>query len=250
MSGDDTQKARGMGIDKWLRAILKRAGSATAKRRVWDEEYSGGCWARAVGTEAIDAIIERYSRGGSILDLGCGVGMTAFGMSYVYKDYVGVDISQVAIGRAIESTREFPERSSSVSFAAADIETFVPARHFDVILFKEVLYYFPKDRLMPLLTRYASFLRPGGVFIARFHDRRKHGRIIDLIRSELELVEEYCPPENSFSILAFRPRLAQGPGETEQPLAFADYLVRRGRERTRLLQRVKTLWQRHIRREE
>jgi SAM-dependent methyltransferase len=200
-----TQNAKRRGINKWLSAILKRSWSATAKRRVWDEEYGSGRWTHSTERELIYTFLERYSRGGSILDLGCGAGATAFGMSYVYKEYVGVDISPIAVGRAIDGTREFPERSSSVSFAAADITTFVPAKNFDVILFKEVLYYFPKAQLVPLLTRYASFLNTGGVFIARFHDRRKHRRIIDLIRREFEMVEDYCPPEHNLAILAFRP---------------------------------------------
>ena len=107
-------------IRKILSAIVKRWGSSLAKQRVWDSEYKAGQWTYSRGgpnneaREPIYEFIEKYGANGSILDLGCGSGMTALEMKNNFVEYIGVDVSEVAIEKARLALSKEADRKSVV----------------------------------------------------------------------------------------------------------------------------------------
>ena len=51
--------------------------------------------------------LEKYANSGNILDLGCGPGNTANELKeQVYQSYIGVDISDAALAKAVKRTEE------------------------------------------------------------------------------------------------------------------------------------------------
>lgn len=193
-----------------VKAFLKRWGTANWKQRVWDKEYRDGAWARqaACGQGPRDSaleIIESYARGGDILELGCGGGETALDIADIYNRYVGVDISRTAVRQGELTRSRHPSRADKITLLLGDIAEFVPAESFNVILFRESIYYLPHHRIVPTLHRLAPFLAGDGVFIVRLHDRLKHRRISEMIEQHFRVVERSMPETAATLTLVFRP---------------------------------------------
>ena len=97
-------------IKKAIKArLIKRWGSASAKKILWDQEFASGQWdyLERTNSDPIYAYLEKYSEGGSILDLGCGGGNTSNELNYAkYENYTGIDVSEVAIRKAEARSRE------------------------------------------------------------------------------------------------------------------------------------------------
>jgi SAM-dependent methyltransferase len=204
-------------IQKVFHALMKRWGNSSLKRFVWNSEYRIGKWnyLRAKPTRPIAdrdivlPILEIYSKDGDILDLGCGNGTTGFEIACTsYRQYVGVDISAVAVGEAIVSAQRDPTRAGKNRYAADDISTFIPDQRFSVVLFRECIYYFSRSTIIRILSRYSSFLTSNGVFIVRLHDREKYKGIVALIERNYEVIERRSPAQNRAIVMVFSPRRA------------------------------------------
>jgi SAM-dependent methyltransferase len=191
-----------------LRSFVQAYGTPTAKRRLWNAEFGRGRW-RCLDATAGDRVygyLERYSNQGHILDLGCGSGSTANELEFsAYASYVGVDIADVAIERA-RIRSEQNGRQAKNRFQQSDIESYVPAGIFDVILFRDSLYYLPRNSIVPTLDRYARYLSRTGVFIVRLADgREKYAPIVDAIERHFVVVERGRFVDPDALILVFRP---------------------------------------------
>lgn len=190
-------------------SITKRWGSQTAKQRVWDSEYRNGKWdvseAQLAVADPIYKFLDRYSLDARILDLGCGGGVTALEMNSQYREYVGVDVSDVAVASAIHAAALDSKRTDKTSFCVGDISNFVPPGKFDVILFRESIYYLPLHQIKKALNHYRSFLRKGGVFIIRLCNRHKYTAIIDLLERDLQIHEKFAPEDSKTAILVCSP---------------------------------------------
>ncbi len=199
-------------IQRIANALIKRWGTATAKQRVWDSEYKTGRWTyqrggqNNEGREPVYGFLEKYGAGGSILDLGCGSGMTALEMRNNFREYVGVDISEIAVGKArVELCKEI-DRAHKTRFFASDISSFQPDRKFSVILFRESIYYVPQHQIGQMINRYCSHLCPGGVFIVRVCDKDTYKGIIRLLETNLQVTDTYFAQDSKMVILACSPR--------------------------------------------
>ncbi|HSL03446.1 MAG TPA: class I SAM-dependent methyltransferase [Nitrospiraceae bacterium] len=196
-----TQKARNI-----LRAVVQRHSTAGMKKRLWDSEFSGGRWDCLDNTpgDCIYTFLEKYARKGSILDLGCGSGNTASELSdAAYADYVGVDISDVAIQKAISKTRE-AQRENKHRFVQSEFFSFVPDKYYDIVLFRDSIYYVPLGRVTAMLKRYANYLSRDGVFVVRLWGSEKNQSIIDLITANFTVLETYSQDNPKTMILVFR----------------------------------------------
>jgi SAM-dependent methyltransferase len=190
-----------------MRDLLQTHGTSFTKQRLWDTEFAKGRW-DPLDTTADDCVysrIERSANGGSILDLGCGSGSTANELDgNSYGEYIGVDISEVAIARAQRRT-EANGRAHKCKFLRGDVTAYVPMKQFDVILFRDSIYYIKRPQIIATLMRHSQWLREGGVFVVRIWDGRgKLKEFADIISRNFDIVEEYQHQESGAVVLVFR----------------------------------------------
>ncbi|MFY1632113.1 class I SAM-dependent methyltransferase [Solwaraspora sp. WMMB335] len=133
---------------------------------VWDLQYALGLWryldrGSDLGPLTLAQRCTPYPR---ILDLGCGTTVNLALPPGEYRHYHGVDISRAAIRRARALRRP------DTTFEVADLGTYHSARRYDVVLLREVLYYFPPDEAVALLHRAAGLLDTGGRLLVWLYD--------------------------------------------------------------------------------
>ena len=190
-----------------LRGLLQAYGPAGLKKRVWDAEFSHGRWNCLDQTfdDCVYPVVERYAARGAILDLGCGSGNTGNELAAAsYQHYTGVDISEAALEKARTRTSA-NGRLRTNEYVQSDIFSYMPVRQFDVILFRDSIYYVPHRRITGMLTRYAAYLRPGGVFIVRMaNGAGKYQPIVNAIENGFEVVEKRTFSHPDAIVLVFR----------------------------------------------
>lgn len=206
-----------------LRGLLQMYGSESAKRRLWNAEFAGGRWdfTERTPNDCIYPYVEKYANGGRILDLGCGSGNTSNEIpASVYADYTGVDISDVAIEKAAKKSEE-NGRSAKNRYVQSDIASYEPSGQFDLILFRDSIYYLPPARIKAALERYSRQLNNGGVVVVKLCDwSGRYKPILELIERNFEVVEKYLSDTRAadrtmVGVIVFRQRpLAR---ETERP---------------------------------
>lgn len=196
-------------------AALKSYGPSNIKKILWDKEFSGGKWNFIDNTEGdcVYAHLEKFARGGNILDLGCGPGNTANEVAEsAYRSYVGVDISEAALDKGTRRSEQTGRRDKN-RFVCGDFINYVPAEKFDVILFRESMYHVPLGKVKATLDRYSRYVKDGGVFIVRLRtpdgtrSKEKHRpkAMVGIIESEFEVVEKGLYEEAESTVIVFRP---------------------------------------------
>jgi 2-polyprenyl-3-methyl-5-hydroxy-6-metoxy-1,4-benzoquinol methylase len=143
----------------------------------WERQYESGVWSYLgeIGELSHYSVIVGYAAylrpGARVLDVGCGHGVLhERWLAKGYRRYVGIDISEVAVGRLRE--REIAD----AEFVAADAETFEPGETFDVVVFNESITYF-KDPVAGF-ARYVQALAPGGIVIVSCHQQSERAQAI------------------------------------------------------------------------
>lgn len=191
---------------KWRRAVQLYAPSS-AKRSQWNREFSTGRWNCLTATpgDPVYAFLEKYAAGQSILDLGCGSGNTASELApHCYRNYIGVDISDEAVAMAAKRAEE-NGRADKNRFFQSDIQSYVPAGKFRIILFRDSIYYVPGSKLKGTLQRYAQYLEPGGVFVVRMYDAgAKLTSALRVIERDFEVVEKQTFDRPWAMVIVFR----------------------------------------------
>jgi SAM-dependent methyltransferase len=200
-----------------ITSLIKKYGPSKVKRVLWDQEFSSSKWDFMEDTsgDCVYSHLEKYTGGGDILDLGCGPGNTANELtSSAYRNYVGVDVSQTALDKAIKRTKE-NGRTEKNSFVCSDFLAYTPAREFDLILFRESMYHIPFGQVLPILEKYSKHLKRDGIFIVRLYAAdiqtgKTKNRVtskMDLIKGNYEVLEsaEYDIPGRP-TVMVFRPR--------------------------------------------
>jgi SAM-dependent methyltransferase len=184
---------------RFARGFILSYGPATVKKKFWDKEFSGTKWDFIDNTanDCVYPYLEKYADMGDILDLGCGPGNTANELNAnVYQHYVGVDISEAALAKAVKRTQE-NGRAEKNSFVNSDFLSYEPTRKFDVVLFRESMYHIPYGQVLPILKKFSKHLKSTGVFIVRLYAGDERPGVIkprvtaklDLIKREFDVVE-------------------------------------------------------------
>src|SRR5271168_4738318 len=94
---------------RFARGFMMSYGPSDIKKRLWDKEFSGTKWdfINITVGDCVYPYLEKYAQNGNILDLGCGPGNTANELAEnVYKTYMGVDISEAALAKAVKRTEK------------------------------------------------------------------------------------------------------------------------------------------------
>ena len=201
----------------FVEGFLASYAPSFVKKRLWDRDFSVGKWDFIDNTvgDCVYGHLENHSHGGDILDLGCGPGNTANELAFdAYRNYIGVDISEVALEKARKRTQE-NGRADKNTFVRSDFLGYAPAQEFDIILFRESLYHVPYGQVLGILQKYSKHLKKNGVFIVRLYAgdiqkgkvKYRVKRKLDLIKREFDIVEsrQYEKP-GAPTVLVFRPR--------------------------------------------
>ena len=189
-----------------LSRFVKRWGPTSLKQRLWDSEFQTGQWGYLDQTvdDPIYDILEKYLRDGEILDIGCGSGNTGNELDgRSYSRYTGTDISEVAIQQA-RARSEQNGRGEKNRYLRSDMESFVPDGKYDVILFRESIFYIPLPKVKSTLDHYVSFLKPEGVVIVRMCDREKYRGIVNILRMNYSVQETHDVENAKDVIIVFR----------------------------------------------
>jgi SAM-dependent methyltransferase len=187
--------------------ILKRWANSSTKKRIWEDEFARGQWNYLDHTDdIIYDFLDRYINKGCILDLGCGTGNTGIEMDATkYDKYTGVDISEVAIAKAkVRSVAA--HRQEKNEFVCADISRYAPSTKYDIVLFRESIFYFPRIKIKNTLRKYSSVIKIGGVFIVRMHSQKRYKSIIRLITKYYEVIDRSAENDDDV-ILVFKNRV-------------------------------------------
>ena len=190
---------------KWRR-LIQTYGPQQSKARQWNREFKEGHWDYLADTtsDRVYPILEKYAKGGGVLDMGCGLGNTPNEMAEgSYEVYLGIDISDEAVRIAQKRTQE-KGRSHNTLFTQSDISTFMPHRKYRVILFRESIYYLRLSELKKMLKRYATYLDEGGVLMVTTYPGLKSvGKIEQIIADNFRLVEKHTLEPDGM-LLVFR----------------------------------------------
>jgi SAM-dependent methyltransferase len=173
--------------------ILKRWGSFRVRSKIWNDEFAAGLWNYIdhTVTDPIYGLIEKYSNNGAILDVGCGTGNTSIEVKVEkYTKYRGVDISQVAIDKAVSRSRD-NGRAHVNSYVCADMLSYVPDEKYDLIVFRECLWYVRRSQALGMLRRYADFLKGQGKFLVSICPPAAQRQLGPVIEREFQLVEKF-----------------------------------------------------------
>jgi SAM-dependent methyltransferase len=190
-----------------LRSLLQTYGPRSVKSSLWNIEFLQNRWdcLNDTSNDFLYPYLDKYANNGSILDLGCGTGNTGSELSAnVYRDYTGVDISDVAIDKAIKRALE-NGRTDRNRYLKSDIFSYEPTQLFDIILFRDSIYYIPRPKIKSMLLRFSKCLKEGGVLIVRIWDGgHKYKPILDIIENNFEVVEKYQSDQQPTVIIVFR----------------------------------------------
>jgi SAM-dependent methyltransferase len=143
---------------------LLRRTSAPPTAAAWNQGYETrltrhyGDLGEMAHHAVIAGYLARLAPTGSVLDIGCGTGVTAAMLRPWRRAYLGIDLSQVAVETARRMAAE------NERYEVADAVSFQPPARYDAIIFSESIEYIPD--LASLMRRYAATaLADGGMIL-------------------------------------------------------------------------------------
>lgn len=121
-------------------------------------------WAEAHGIAEAVCKIAGLSKGGSVLDAGCGPGRISVELALRGLEVTGVDLIQAELDAAKESAED---EGVKIEFIKADLRNFSSEKKFDcaVNLYTSFGYCDTIEEDIQILRRISDCVRPGGFFI-------------------------------------------------------------------------------------
>ncbi len=153
--------------DKLPKRIVAEGYDAVAERYLtWSAGISD-----ASRTRYTQALLDGLPEGAHVLELGCGAGVPTTQELTARFAVTGVDIS----ARQIELAQQ---AVPGATFLQSDMTALdFPPQSFDGVAAFFSLIHVPREEQPPLLARIASWLRPGGLFVATMGVRDEAGDV-------------------------------------------------------------------------
>jgi SAM-dependent methyltransferase len=133
----------------------------------WDERYgqADAIWSGNPNPQLVDETADLPA--GTALDVGCGEGADAIWLAGRGWHVTAVDISQVALDRAVKHA-EAAGVADRISWLRADLtDGTSPGAGFDLV--SAHFLHLPTDQRVPLYRRLAATVAPGGTFLVVGH---------------------------------------------------------------------------------
>lgn len=181
-------------IDRpWVGELFMRRGGDGPRAEPaahWNATYERGEYERLLRSDQrhhhrlLAAFVAERTPHPRVLDIGCGEGAFYDSLRpFAPARYLGVDLSDVGIGRARARVKD-----PGVEFAVGDGARFEPEGAFDAIVFPECIEYLGDPAA--LLAHYGRFLAPGGVFGVTQWLGLRALRIWRQVQAETEILDE------------------------------------------------------------
>lgn len=164
------------------------------KRLLWDRQYRLGQWDvlwSSIEEQRFQALVDTtrpYMDGAAILDIGCGEGILIPKLDKIYKSYLGIDISKVAVRRAGKYKDEIHR------FLCRDMERYMPKGRYDVVIFNECLNY-SKDPI-GLMNRIRNKLNLGGIIAVSLFENSATIRTVEEIEAKFNCIDKRVTSNN------------------------------------------------------
>jgi 2-polyprenyl-3-methyl-5-hydroxy-6-metoxy-1,4-benzoquinol methylase len=189
------QKANLEGVPFFRRGVWRALQALGFKRYSWDLQFKAGVWSTDHYSPHLLHQVALLSRGGNILEFGCGEGdLPKLLPPDSYANYLGIDISEVAITRA-------QAKNPRCIFWACDMNRWKGSFPATLILLQECLYYIKHTQAEAFLKRCRTILEPGGSILVVDHDRTKHAKTLDICRRVCRVKSENVIKGRTFLIL-------------------------------------------------
>ncbi|WP_343564314.1 class I SAM-dependent methyltransferase [Kiloniella sp. b19] len=140
----------------------------------WAESYTANFYysAESAVSEARDGFgryLGYFLPGGSVLELGCGVGIYLAGLAECGFDVTGLDISP----KSLDLARRFlKERELEANFIEGDLLKLEPEQSYDAIVAvgSFLAHFLTEEDQFAALEKMLGFLKPGGLLMLSLHD--------------------------------------------------------------------------------
>ena len=150
-----------------------KAGASAPKprsmdREAWNRRYATAAFLWTVEANRFLAAEVANLRPGRALDLATGEGRNAVWLAEQGWDVLAVDFAEAGLqkGRRLAAGRGVVER---IRYEAADLRAYLPeAQGFDLVAL--IYLQIPQAELLPILSRAARAVAPGGTFLLVAHD--------------------------------------------------------------------------------
>ncbi|MFL6181452.1 MAG: class I SAM-dependent methyltransferase [Actinomycetes bacterium] len=143
------------GTDRQPSQIVQRGYDAAANTHLeWINRIEGDPRMHYVAR-----LMDCLQPGARVLEMGCGAGVPITAALASRFEVVGIDLSaaQLALAR---------ERVPRATFIQADMSTFISEKPLDAVVAAYSITHVPRNTHAALFSRIASWLRPGGFFLA------------------------------------------------------------------------------------
>lgn len=181
----------------WWRA-LRLVGLAQLS---WDRQYLAGVWDRGPRSVHTVELVAALSKGGRIVEFGCGEGLLPHVLpDGCYADYLGLDISAIAIKRARQ--RAASSGKAALKFERCDMASWEGTCDLTLIVVEECLYYLDTPRCEAFLSSCSRSLLPEGRILVVVHSASRHSQTLDTCRRCCNVASETTYGSRVYLVLA------------------------------------------------
>jgi cyclopropane fatty-acyl-phospholipid synthase-like methyltransferase len=170
------------------------------ERNSWNKQYESGVWSSGQRSPQTVSLMAELCRGGKLIEFGCGEGELPHLLpAGSFSDYLGMDISDVAVGRAQARAAQAGLRNAR--FQQADMAKWEGASAVTAILAEECLYYLTPEQIEVFLSRACASLVPDGRIVIVVHSAVKHARTLNVCRQVCRVLEDKLHGGRAYLVL-------------------------------------------------
>jgi cyclopropane fatty-acyl-phospholipid synthase-like methyltransferase len=159
------------------------------KRLAWDNQFQKGIWSRGSGNQHTINLVTDLCKGGRLVEFGCGEGPLPRALSAnVFSDYIGYDVSQVAVDKATRLACE--AGLQNVRFQQCDMSKWKGDSLVSLVLTEESLYYLSASDTEKFLRICRESLVPDGRILVIVHCADKHSKTLAICRKNCRVIDE------------------------------------------------------------